>query len=130
VALRKLSCVSVFGFLVLSIATTTFAQQTHIVAPESISGAVTQKVDEQAAKRQLVHDTLARPEVAEVAAKAGLDLTRANAIVDTLSNQHLDQAAATAQQVNDSLVGGASVIVISTTAIIIILLIVLIIAVA
>lgn len=128
--LRKLSGVSVFVFLLVSTATTAFAQQTHIVKPEAIAGAVSQQVDEQGAKRQLIHDTLARPEVAQVAAKAGLDLKRANAIVDTLSNAHLDQAAATAQQVNDSLIGGASTIVISTTAIIIILLIVLIIAVA
>ena len=126
---RKLSCISVFAFLLLT-ATTALAQQTHIVPPDSISGAVTQRVDEQGAKRALVHETLARPEVAQVAAKAGLDLARANAIVDTLSNDHLDQAAKTAQQVNDSLIGGASTIVISSTLIIIVLLIVLIVAVA
>ena len=81
----------------------------------------------QDANRAVVHEALARPEVQSVADSIGLDLTRANAAVDTLSGTELDKAAAAAQQVNQQLVGGASNVVISTTTIIIILLVVIII---
>ena len=54
-----------------------------------------------------------------------LDLARAAAVADTLSGPDLAQAARTARQVNEQLVGGASTIVISTTTIIIVLLLVI-----
>lgn len=123
-SLTRISSVSVIAFLLGS--TAALAQQPHIVAPESVAGAVTQRVDEQDAKRGVVHQALAQPEVAAAAAKLGLDLERANQAVDTLTGEDLDRAATAATQVNESLLGGARTIVISTTAIIIVLLIVLI----
>lgn len=127
-SLTKISSLSVIAFFVCT--TAALAQQPHIVAPDSITGTVTQHVEQQDAKRATVKKALAQPEVAATAAKLGVDLERANQAVDTLSGVELDQAASAASQVNESLVGGASTIVISTTAVIIILLIVLIIAVA
>jgi hypothetical protein len=73
-----------------------------------------------------VHEALARPEVQQVAASIGLDLTRAAAVVDTMSAADLERAASAARDVNQQLVGGASTVVISTTTIIIILLLVII----
>ena len=87
-------------------------------------------VAKQDANRASVHEALARPEVQAVASKLGLDLTRAEAAVDTMSGAELDKAANAAQQVNDQLVGGASTVVISTTTIVIILLLVIILIIA
>ena len=52
----------------------------------------------------------------------GVDLDRVNAAVDTMQGADLEQAASTARQVNQELVGGASSVTLSTTTIIIILL--------
>ena len=87
-------------------------------------------VAKQDANRATVHEALARPEVQAVASKLGLDLTRAEAVIDTMSGAELEKAANAAQQVNEQLVGGASTVVISTTTIIIILLLVIILVIA
>jgi hypothetical protein len=116
--------------LVMVVSTSAFAQQQHAVDPAAIAGAVTQHVASQDADRAAVRDALARPEVRDVASRMGVDLTRIDAAVATMSGADLQQAATAAQQVNSALVGGASTVVISTTTIIIALLIVLIIVVA
>jgi len=116
--------------LVMVVSTSAFAQQQHAVDPAAIAAAVTQHVASQDADRAAVRDALARPEVRDVASRMGVDLTRIDAAVATMSGADLQQAATAAQQVNSALVGGASTVVISTTTIIIALLIVLIIVVA
>ena len=115
--------------LLLVVSTSAFAQQ-HAVDPAAIAGTVTQHVATQDANRAAVRDALARPEVRDVAARIGVDLTRIDAAVATMSGANLQQAATAAQQVNGALVGGASTVVISTTTIIIALLVVLIIVIA
>ena len=118
----------VFPLIALLVASSSaFAGQQHSVPPSQLAAAVADSVVKQDANRAVVHEALARPEVQSVADSIGLDLTRANAAVDTLSGTELDKAAAAAQQVNQQLVGGASNVVISTTTIIIILLVVIII---
>ena len=102
-----------------------FAQQRHIVDAAAMANAVTQHAAEQEAKRSAVRDALARPQVKEIAATAGMDVDRLLASVSVLNDQDLDRAAASASQVNDALAGGASVVVISTTTIIIVLLLIL-----
>jgi hypothetical protein len=116
--------------LLLVMSTSVFAQQQHAVDPAAIAGAVTQHVAAQDADRAAVRDALARPEVRDMASRMGVDLTRANASVATMSGTDLQQAASAARQINNSLVGGASTVVISTTTIIIALLIVIIIVIA
>ena len=106
------------------------AELQHAVDPSDLSRAVTDHVAQQDADRAAIRETLARPEVKEVAAKAGIDLDRAAAVVGTLTGASLDQAAATARQVNASLAGGASTVVISSETVIIILLLVLLIIIA
>jgi hypothetical protein len=116
--------------LLMVMSTSVFAQQQHAVDPGAIAGAVSQHVAAQDADRAAVRDALARPQVREVASRMGIDLTRADAAVATMSGADLQQAASAAQQVNSALVGGASTVVISTTTIIIALLIVIIIVIA
>jgi hypothetical protein len=104
----------------------TFAEaQPHAVTPAALAAEVLQHTAQQDADRMAIHDVLASPQARDIAAKAGLDLDRANSFVDTLSGSSLEQAAAAAHQANQSLVGGSSTVVISTTTIIIILLVIL-----
>jgi pyruvate/2-oxoglutarate dehydrogenase complex dihydrolipoamide acyltransferase (E2) component len=115
---------------VLALSASAFAQERHAVAPAELANAVSQQVDQQDASRAAIHEALSRPEVREMAAKAGIDLDRVDASVNTLSGDSLDRVASAAQQVNQSLVGGASTVVISTTTIIIALLVVILIIIA
>jgi hypothetical protein len=102
-----------------------FADQQHIAAPSDVLSTMAGKVATQDADRAAVREALARPEVQTVASSMGVDLVKITAAVDTMSPADIAQAASTARQVNQQLVGGASTIVISTTTIIIALLIIL-----
>jgi hypothetical protein len=117
----------VFFIGLIGLSSSAFAgDQQHAVDPSALVNAVTQHVAQQDADRAAIREALGRPEVRDVAAKAGVDPDRAAAAVGTLSGLNLDRAAATARQVNESLIGGSSTVVISTTTLIIILLVVLI----
>ena len=121
----------VLPLMVLMMASSTaFAGQQHVVTPSQLASAVADHVAKQDANRAVVHEALARPEVQQVAASVGLDLTRASAVVDTMSAADLDRAASAARDVNQQLVGGATTVVITTTTIIIILLLIIILVVA
>lgn len=124
--LRKLLVAPLVFATVMS--SNAFAQQ-HVLDPAALADVVSQRVAEQEAHRSAVREALARPEVRDVASKAGVDLNRLTAAVSTLSGDDLERAADSARQVNDRLTGGASVIVISTTTIIIVLLLILLIVV-
>ena len=110
---------------ILAVAVPASAGQRHAVAPEAIAQAVAQGVAQQDTDRAAIKEALARPEVKNVAAAAGIDLAKVDAAVDTMDATQLSQVAGQAQQVNASLVGGASTITISTTTIIIVLLVVI-----
>lgn len=114
----------------LALTPSAFAQERHAVNPSVLSQTVAQAVSQQDADRTAVKEALQRPEVRDVAARAGFDLDRMQASVDTLNGSSLSQAAAAATQVNQALVGGASTVVISTTTIIVALLVVILIVVA
>lgn len=116
--------------LVTVFSSTAFAQDRHAVDRSALADAVAGHVAQQDEDRAAIREALARPEVREVAAKSGVDLDRVAAAVDTLEGNALAQAADSARQVNQALVGGQSTIVISTTTIIIILLIVILIVIA
>jgi hypothetical protein len=121
----------VFPLVALMMASSSaFAGQQHLVSPSQLATAVADGAAKQDTNRATVREAIQRPEVQAVAAKLGLDLTRATAAIDTLSGADLEKAANAAQQVNDELVGGASTVVISTTTIVIILLLVIILIIA
>lgn len=111
--------------LILGLATAAHAQERHAVAPSALAAAVTGHVVARDADRDAIREALARPEVRAVAERAGLDIDRAAASIDSLDSSSLERAAASARQVNQALVGGASTVTISTTTIIIVLLIII-----
>ncbi|HXG55216.1 MAG TPA: hypothetical protein VNJ03_07525 [Vicinamibacterales bacterium] len=104
--------------------------QNHVINKSALDQAVQVRVAQDQSDRAIITSLLARPEVREVAAQAGLSLEKASAAVSTLQGDDLRNLAGQARQVNDTLAGGASTIVISTTAIIIILLIIILLVVA
>ncbi len=104
--------------------------QTHVINKSALDQAVQARVAQDQSDRAVINSLLARPEVREVAAQAGLSLEKASAAVSTLQGNDLRDLAGQARQVNNDLAGGASNIVISTTAIIIILLIIILLVVA
>src|SRR5262249_15150766 len=125
---RTLLALSLVVFLLAS--GSAFAGPQHIVAPGQVAATMADRAAAQDADRAAVRDALARPEVRRVAETMGIDLTRVNDAVATMSDADLERASASARQVNQQLVGGASTVVISTTTIIIALLIVILIIIA
>src|SRR5689334_25447595 len=114
------------SFLVLfALSATAAAQERHAVDPSALANSVTQHVAQQDADRAAIHEALARPEVRQMADRAGIDLEKFDRSVDTLSGASLDQVASAARDVNQAFVGGASRVVISTTTIIVALLVVI-----
>ena len=108
--------------ILLTIATgSAVADERHVIDPSQLAAAMRQHVGAQDIDRAAIRDALARPDVQRVAASIGIDLNRVTTSVDTLSGRELQEAAMTARQINQSLVGGASSI--STTTIIIVLLV-------
>jgi hypothetical protein len=108
--------------ILLTIATgSAVADERHVIDPSQLAAAMRQHVGAQDTDRAAVREALARSDVQRVAASLGIDLNRVTSSVDTLSGRELQEAAMTARQINQSLVGGASSI--STTTIIILLLI-------
>jgi hypothetical protein len=112
-------------FLLLLASTAAFAGEQHLVSPGQLAATLDERVAAQDADRAAVREALARPEVREAAAKAGLDLTRATAAVDTLEGPDLARAADAARKVNQQFVGGSTIVITTTTLIIILLLLIL-----
>jgi hypothetical protein len=102
-----------------------WAQQAHVINRSALDQAVQQRVSQDQADRDAIRNLLHRPEVKDVAAKAGLSLEVAEAAVSTLQGDDLRELASQARDADQQLAGGASTIVISTTTIIIILLLVI-----
>jgi len=99
--------------------------QTHVVAKTGLSRAVQERVSQDQADREAILAVLARTDVRQIAARAGLSIETAQAAASTLQGQELQDLASQARQVNDDLVGGASTVTISTTTIIIVLLVII-----
>src|SRR5262245_21312765 len=106
------------------------AGQQHAVAPSAIAATVANHAAKQNADRESIREALSRPEVREIAGKAGIDTAHVSAAVETLSGSDLERAAEAARQVSESLAGGDSNITLSTTTIIIALLVLILIIVA
>jgi len=108
---------------VTALSTPAFAGEAqHVVDPSVLADTVARHAAAKDADRAAIHAALAQPEVQNIAQTMGLDLEHAHALVDTLSGAELDEAAAAARQVNDSLAGGG----LGFTSIVIILLLVII----
>lgn len=99
----------------------------HVVDASQIQDRIDQQSDQEAASREAIQLMLQRPEVRDLAGKAGLDITRASAAASVLSGAELEVLSAQAAEINAG-IGGTSTVVLSTTAIIIILLIIILVA--
>ena len=105
-------------------------QQTHVADRATLDQAVAAAAARAEADRATVRRVLARQEVKDVAAKLGVDLTRADSAVRLLDGAELAQAAQYASQIEQDLAGGATTVVITATTIIIILIVIVIILLA
>src|SRR5262249_19614104 len=103
------------------------AQQTSLVDQATLDQAVATHAQESDADREAIRRMLARQQVRETAARAGIDVQRAEGAVAALSGTALHQIADQARAVDDSLSGGQSVTISTTTIIIVLLLLILII---
>jgi hypothetical protein len=126
-SIRQLAAV----FLMASLApcSSAFAQERHAVAPSTLADTIASKVGQQDAERAVIREAIDQPAVRDVASKLGIDLDKTRQAVETLSGDDLRNAAETAAQVNEALVGGQTM-TFSVTTIIIILLVVILIIVA
>lgn len=123
--IRKL--MAVFLIAALAPSTSALADERHAVSRSALADAVSGRLLQQDADRAVVRQAIERPEVRDMATKLGVDLDRTRAVVDTLSDEDLRQAAEAATQINQALVGGQTMTFSVTTIIIILLAIILII---
>ena len=104
-------------------------RQAHVIERIALDRAIQERVAQEKADRDAIVSLLARSEVRQVAARAGVSLEKVEAAVSTLQGDDLREIASQARHVQDELAGGASTITISTTTIIIVLLIIILIVV-
>ena len=117
--------------LAVMLATSTaWAQQAHVITQSALDHAVQQRVTQDQADRDAIHELLRNPAVKDVAARTGLSIEKADAAVSTLQGDELHQLAGQARAASEQLAGGASTITITTTTLIIILLVVILLVVA
>ena len=99
------------------------AQQPSVVDQATLDRVIATRVVQADSDRLAIRSLLERPQVREIAADAGIDLTRASAAVATLDGAELRQLADQARAADDALAGGQGSITLRTTTIIIGLLV-------
>jgi hypothetical protein len=104
--------------------------QDHVISKSALDQAVQQRVGQERADREVILSLLQRQDIRDIAGKAGLSIDQARAAVSMLQGTDLEQAAAQARAVQDSLAGGGNVTVSTTTIIIVLLLLILVVVIA
>jgi hypothetical protein len=104
------------------------AQQRHIVSAGDMRQAITQQAQTQQQTRDSLRAVLKNSQVREVAGRLGLNVTKAEGAVATLSASELAQLAGPVRDLNANLAGGASTLVISTTTLLLVIIIVILLA--
>lgn len=110
----------------LSIAPMALAQERHVVDRSAMQSAVISKLASEAADRAAILTALHRPEAKTVAGQLGLDLTRMDDAVATMTPSELAQLATPAREVNSDPAGGDVVVISVTVLLLLLILIVLI----
>ena len=127
--MRIRATVSAFIFMSsVLLSSPAFAQQRHVVNPAAMRQAIAQQAQAQQQTRDSLREVLKNSQVRDVANKLGLDVTRAEGAVATMTAAELEQLAGPVRDVQASLAGGASTIVLSTTAILLIIIIIILLA--
>lgn len=115
------------AFLVSSflLSSSAIAQQRHIVDSVTMNRAVAaeQATDQQ--NRDVVLGVLHQPQTREIATRLGLDVTKADAAIATLSGPELARMATQARAAKADLAGGSTVVIVSTTTVLLIIIIVI-----
>lgn len=114
-------------FLALSllVSSSAMAQQKHIVDSVAMGRAVAAGQATDQDNRAVVRDLLHQSKAQEVATRLGLDITKADAAVATLSGAELERLATQARAAKTELAGGSSVVIVSTTTILLVLIIII-----
>ncbi len=98
----------------------------NVVGTADLDRTLRTRVDADAAARDTIKELLARDEVRDLAGRAGLDLKRANAAVDTLEGTELQEMAARAATADAALAGGKDITIkISLVALLLVIIIVI-----
>lgn len=104
-----------------------FAQQ-HIVSPAAVRQALSDQASTDQQNREALTRVLTQTQVRELANRLGLDVTRAEHAVATLSGAELAGLADQARTADVQLAGGSNTVIISTTTLLLIIIIVILIA--
>lgn len=120
--MRRTRVAAAIGLFLLAIPTVALAQE-HTTTQQDLDAMVAAHTDELNANRAVVEAFLARPEVARIAADAGIDVRLAEGAVATLSPEDMEQLAVRLDRLDSTLAGGGDAITIQTTTLIIALLV-------
>jgi hypothetical protein len=101
------------------------AQQRHVVDLAVMHQAVADQAATDQQNREVVINVLHRAEVQDLAGRLGLNVTRAENAVPTLSSVELSRLASSARVADVQLAGGDTVIISVTTLLLIVILVVL-----
>jgi len=123
--MKWIRAAAAIGLLLVTLPADARAQE-HAVSQAELDALVTAHAESQDADRTALQDWLARPDVARIAATAGIDILRANAAVATLDAEDAMQLAVQLEGLDASLAGAADAITIQTTTLIIVLLVLII----
>ena len=123
--IRTVAIGFVLSSLILS--SSAIAEQRHIVDTVSMNRAVATQTATDQQNREAVISVLHQPQVQALAGKLGLNITKAEAAIATISGTELQTLATQARATNTPLAGGDT-IVISVTTLLLILIIVLLVA--
>jgi len=102
--------------------------QQHVVAPAVLRQAIANQAATDQQNRKALLGVLQQSQVRDLAKRLGLDVTRAEGAVSTLTSAELAGLADQARTADAGLAGGANTIVISTTVLLLIIIIIILIA--
>lgn len=112
----------------LMLSSPALAQQRHVVSSADMRQAITKQVQTQQQTRDALRDVLKHSQVRKTAERLGVNVTKAESAVATLTAAELDQLAGPVREVAADLSGGANTIVISTTTLLLIIIIIILLA--
>ena len=115
------------AFIVSSfiVSSSAIAQQGHIMNVTAMRQAIASQSATEQQNRNAVLGVLRQPQVQVLANRLGLDVTRAENAVATLSGAELSQLATQARTANTQLAGGSNTVIISTSTLLLIVIIVI-----
>jgi len=109
----------------LLLSSSAMAQQRHIVDAVSMNRAVAAQTVTDQQNRAVVRGVLHQPQVTALANRMGLDITKADAAIATISGAELEKIATQARTANTELAGGSDTVVIGLTSLLLIIIIII-----